>query len=182
MLCPYTNSIVFVGTVIRAYAQPNQPAKAHNAKRVFDRMIAMYDDGFLQDAPNLDAFTAVLKACSHAKGISYPKREELQIAQELYATLCGGTYCSHNEASYGAYMGAVRNCMERGPQRTSVLKICFERCRTDGFVDGFILGQLRRSVTSEEFAELVGNDLAQNKKLEIPDLPTYWTRNVDVKK
>lgn len=171
----------YIHKVIRAYSQPNQPKKAQNAKRVFDRMMTMHDDGFLQGAPSRDAFIAVLKACSHARGIAYQKSEELKVVQELYVILCGNKHCSHNEASYGAYMGAVRNCMERGSVRTSVLKKSFERCCNDGFVDGFILGQLRRSLTPTEFKEFVGSDLAQKRTPELADLPTYWTRNIEMK-
>jgi hypothetical protein len=167
-----------VNKVIRAYAQPNQPEKAQNAKRVFDRMLTLHDNGFLAEVPERDAFIAVLKACSHARGISYEKKRELDIVKIMYALICNGKYCSHNEASYGAYIGAVRNCMERSPIRTSVLKMSFERCCNEGFVDAFILGQLKRSLTPREFEEIVGNAVPTKGIIETNDLPTYWCRNV----
>lgn len=166
--------------VIRAYAQPNQPEKAQNAKRVFDRMIILHDNGFLSlaEGSTRDAFVAVLKACSHARGISYKKKRELDIVTIMYSMICNGKYCSHNEASYGAYIGAVRNCMERGPARTSVLKLCFERCCSEGFVDAFIIGQLKRSLTPREFDEIVGSAVPTKGTIETKDLPMYWCRNV----
>lgn len=172
------NSISISITVIRAYAQPNQPEKAQNAKRVFDRMLTLHNEGFLTEAPRRDAFIAVLKACSHARGISYGKRQELDIAKVIYKMICNGRYCSHNEASYGAYIGAIRNCMERGPLRTSVFKASFERCCNEGFVDVFIIGQLRRSLTPQEFEKILGKDLSTKRIVEIDDLPSYWCRNV----
>jgi hypothetical protein len=113
-------------------------------------MIFLCDDGVLHGTRGREAFTAVLKACSHAKGMSHEKKPELDIVHRIYAMICSGKYCSHNEATYGAYIGALRNCMERGNLRTSVLKSVFDRCCNDGFVDEFIVGQLQRSLSHEE--------------------------------
>jgi hypothetical protein len=141
--------------VIRAYAQPNQADKAQNAIRVFDEMMILYDDGVLDGVPGREAFIAVLKACSHSKGISHEKKPELDIVHRVYAMICSGKYCSHNEATYGSYIGAIRNCMERGESRKSVMKSAFDRCCNDGFVDGFIVGQLRRSLSHEDFKDVI---------------------------
>ena len=164
--------------VIRAYSQPNQPEKAQNAKRVFDQMMALHSDGFLDAAPSRDAFTAVLKACSHSKGISREKELELDICQTMYQMICCQKYCSHNEATYGAYIGAIRNCMRRGAERTAVLKRAFGLCCDDGFVDSYIIGQLRRSVSLEEFKDIVGSGLGEKTVLNMNDIPTYWGRNI----
>jgi hypothetical protein len=139
-------------------------------------MLILHNDGFLAEGPKRDAFIAVLKACSHARGISYEKKRELDIVKIMYSMICNGKYCTHNEASYGAYIGAVRNCMERGPVRTSVFKECFERCSSEGFVDAFIIGQLKRSLTPREFDEIVGT--AVPTKGIIDTTPMYWCRNV----
>jgi hypothetical protein len=161
--------------VIRAYAQPNQADKAQNAIRVFDEMMILYDDGVLDGVPGREAFIAVLKACSHSKGISHEKKPELDIVHRVYAMICSGKYCSHNEATYGSYIGAIRNCMERGESRKSVMKSAFDRCCNDGFVDGFIVGQLRRSLSHEDFKDVVGHHVAESSPLNFPQ---YWGRNV----
>jgi len=163
---------------MRAYAQPNQPDKAQNAKRVFDQMMTLYEDGLLNDAPSRDTFTAVLKACTHTKGISREKKRELEICQTIYDMISSCKHCSHNEATYGAYIGAIRNCMERGEERKRVLSLAFERCASEGFVDTFILEQLRRSVSTAEFKDIVGKNLSEKAVLDIDDCPRYWRRNV----
>jgi hypothetical protein len=141
-------------------------------------MMTLHEDGFFDEAPSRDAFTAVLKACSHSKGIAREKARELEICQTIFEIICCGKYCSHNEATYGAYLGAVRNCMGRGAARKSVLKSAFERCCNDGFVDGFIIGQLRRSLSPEEFKDIVGLDFGEGTVLNMDDCPTYWGRNI----
>jgi hypothetical protein len=141
-------------------------------------MIMLCDDGVLRGARGREAFTAVLKACSHAKGMPHEKKLELDIVHRIYAMICSGKYCSHNEATYGAYIGAVRNCMGRGDLRTSVLKSAFDRCCNDGFVDGFIVGQLRRSLSHDEFNDVVGYHVAELSPFHIGCLPQYWGRNV----
>lgn len=138
----------------------------------------LYDDGVLDGVPNREAFTAVLKACSHAKGISYEKKPELDIVHRIYTLICSGKYCNHNEATYGAYIGAIRNCMERGELRKSVMKSAFDRCCNDGFVDGFIIGQLRRSLSHDEFQDVVGHDVSEMSPLHNCRLPQYWGRNI----
>lgn len=140
-------------------------------------MVSLRNEGLLDEAPTGEVLTAVLKACAHAKGIAHEKREELNIAQEVYESFQEYN-CTHNEASFAAYIGAVRNCMERGHKRTSVVREVFEMARAEGFVDTFIVGQIRRSVSRGDFEEMVGSELANIKNIEMKDIPAYWMRSI----
>jgi hypothetical protein len=197
---------IFVSThlmkVIRAYSQPNQPDKAENAMRILQQMISLHESQSFFGShhhPNphcfRDALVAVLKACSHSKGLSYNKQRELAIVQRVQDMIKNGTFgVRSNEVTYGAYMGAIRNCMARGKERTRLLQETFETCSMEGFVDIFVLGQLRRSVSCAEFEDMVGRKIIDESTInatppanittttsqtwETQDIPSYWRRNV----
>jgi hypothetical protein len=144
---------------------------------------------------------AVLKACSHSKGLSYDKQRELEIIQQVQNMIVSGTYGIHpNEITYGAYMGAIRNCMARSNERTNLLQTTFEQCSSEGYVDIFVLSQLRRSISNAEFQDMMGNMTSFSPSMENPtitatttttttspsfemqQIPNYWRRNVMTKR
>jgi hypothetical protein len=169
-------------------------------------MISLHENqGFFGSHPNphgfRDALVAVLKACSHSKGLSYDKQRELAIVQRVQDMIRNGTYgVRPNEVTYGAYMGAIRNCMARGMERTILLQEAFEQCSSEGYVDVFVLGQLRRSVSATEFQDLLGRmgmedpntagtkttttttTTTTSRALEMQHIPSYWRRNIMTKR
>jgi hypothetical protein len=170
------NEITF-GTAIAAWGKSGHINKAIEARRVLDRMIALYKAGNVQAKPTTIHFSSVIRAS--ADGVQN-KQQSLLIACQTFNELRSG--CPYGQAdslTYTHMLYALRSLLPVSKERSDVALAIFKTACKDGFVNITILRYLSAMLSAEELTEVGPVTFSwQDIPTENKDIPIEWRRRV----
>jgi pentatricopeptide repeat protein len=163
-------------SVINCWTHSKEPQKAIHAQRVLHRMQDAYRKGNSYSKPDLFTYNTVMLACAFSKvQTEEERREAMKVAYQTYRQVKGSGYPELDDALYSSFLKACNNLMPFDNSRTQIVKAVFKRCCKDGAVSSMVLSELRRTPSN-----LLQVDEIVSHTRDLKELPSTWTRNVNV--
>lgn len=154
--------------------------------------------------PNTFIYNAVIDACAKcpAREHDYPdqQRAALKIAFAVFKALQIEKNVKPNHITYATLLKAVNNLLPRMPyfgteseennsnennkgnSRKEIVKKLFDNAKKDGMVDPNVLKQMRQSIDSNEFMELIGEQSPifdkMSGRVDFSKMPLEWGKDV----
>mmetsp|Transcript_20036 Transcript_20036/g.55738 ORF Transcript_20036/g.55738 Transcript_20036/m.55738 type:complete len:170 (+) Transcript_20036:195-704(+) len=115
------------------------------------------------------------KACAFTK-FDEDRHIALQIAFRVFDWLSNQQDMAPDAYTYTILLSVVANLLPREDHAARYMhaRAFFEKCCESGYVNDYVLGKLRHTVTEEEYLELID----YRADVSISKLPPLWTRNV----
>jgi hypothetical protein len=171
-------TIAIPNIVIKSIAR----SEDHNApRRAEDILIFLeteYTSGQSALRPDVTTYSSVINACAYYKGNATGRSEALQIAMRTFDKVSTSAGEKPNCITYGTLFKVIANMMLHGNEREELVRTLFDRCCSEGNVDGFVLAQLRHA-SAELYRSLVkksGNGVKST--LTVKHIPREWCANV----
>lgn len=168
----------YVG-VIHAYGNSGAESSYSHANEVFQRMITQYSNGNEAAKPDVNAYHALIRACSRAS-INNAEQQRRQALVLAIATIHEMKKSDLNRPNSKTYLLLLQCCIQLlppgGSERSKALRSIFRSCCKDGLVDQQVL---------TEFQSVVSTDVYHNEVVHsahdyngVKALPESWTRNL----
>lgn len=173
VVCP--NERVYT-SFIRAMIKARVQGLAQKSNSILNRMQALYDEGNKSIKPTVFTYNAVLLACAESassEDAEQPKKDALKVAVTIFNDLrSDGTSDEPDHVSFGNML-RCSNLLPPGPQKDTLVTSVFQLCCKRGFVNQFILRDLRLVARGELWKELLGCSQPDDE-VTIEGLPESW--------
>jgi len=170
--------VVAYTTVMDCLAKSRLRGKATSVKGILDHMHKEHNDGDNNVRPNVYSYGTVLNACAYTYHRD-DKAAALEIALDAMEEVKKIPWLKPSHVIYASFFKVIANSMSRrDPRRNNVIQSAFQECCARGLVSPLVLGNLRTTASAEQYAELLGNDVAGLSYVVKDDLPKEWTCNV----
>lgn len=177
-------TIAMPNIVIKAIARSKDPDAVRKAERILLRLEADFRSGKSHLRPNVTTFSSVINACAYCVGDASKRAEALDIALRTFYKLCAMEDEHANNITYGTVFKAVQNLMSASDEREELSRDLFDQCCDAGYVDYFVLSQVRYA-SPRLYRELVegpcglgGPGLKYGLDAVLKNIPTDWAANV----
>jgi hypothetical protein len=169
--------------VIKAIARSKGADAVAQAEGVLLQLENDYQSGKSYVRPDVTTYSSVINACAYCVG-NAPKRDEaLRIALRTFYKLYDMEDENANNITYGTMLKAIQNLMPISDERTDLVQELFDMCCENGYVDYFVLSQLRfaspqlyRNIL-EGPCGLAGPESKYGLEAVLKNVPTEWTAN-----
>jgi hypothetical protein len=171
--------MVRFAAVIKAIARSGDPLAVQKAEDILIRLEKDYLSGRSLLKPDLVTYSSVINACAHcARTVtdSEGRTEAMKVAMRTYNKLVDDPKEHANHIVYGTLFKAISYLIPTSRSRDNLVRKLFKRCCDTGYVDGFVLSQIRCSC-KDLFDELQLQHGKGDDLLKL--LPSTWTLNVD---
>ena len=156
--------------------------KATAVRDILVRMHKKHSNGDNDVRPNVYSYGTVFNACAYTFHRD-DKAVALKIALDTMKELRELHWLRPSHVIYANFLKVIANSMSRrDPRRHDVIQSAFHECCERGLVSPLVLSCLRTMVSTEQYAELLGDDVAELNYVVKNDLPKDWTCNVKQKR
>lgn len=173
-------------TAIGAWARSRKFGKANSARKLLLWMRELYEQGVLEEPPNVYCYTGVINSAAYSEKDSAEMQEALRIAVVTLRELDSADVADNpTHITYAAFLTALRNLAPPTAKRTAAARQVFRKAVANGEVCPLVLQRLESAVVSPgdlqeilEAAENLDFESAVDKKVLPERIPAYWRRNV----
>lgn len=177
-------TIAMPNIVIKAIARSKDPDAVSKAEAILLRLEKDYRSGKNFLRPDVTTYSSVINACAYCCGNAGKRAEALEIALRTFNKLNDIEDEKANNITYGTIFKAIQKLMPIGEDREELVRTLFDQCCEDGYVDHFVLTQVRyaspqlyRSLV-EGPCGLVEPGASTSVESILQNVPTEWTGNV----
>jgi Pentatricopeptide repeat domain/PPR repeat len=161
---------------IRAMIKARVPGLARKANAILNRMQDLYQSGNKRVKPTVFTYNAVLLACAESKFVEefeQSSKEALKVAVTIFNELRSESVDEPDHVSFGNML-RCSNLLPLGSQKDALVTSIFQLCCQRGFVNQFILRDLRLVASDEVWKSLLGCKV--DDEVAIEQLPASWRR------
>lgn len=177
-------SITMPNIVIKAIARSRDQYAVSKAEDLLIKLENDYIFGRSLLKPDVTTYSSVINCCAyyrHPEG----KAVALEVALRTFRKLCDLEGEGPNNITFGTLFKAIANIMPPGDEREELVQSLFGKCCADGFVDAFVLSQIRNASPQLyrsllEDVNVTGgmtNDNEMNVQI-LESIPVEWSGNV----
>jgi hypothetical protein len=177
-------TVAMPNIVIKAIARSKDPNAASKAESILQRLEDEYDAGKSYLRPDVTTYSSVINACAYCVGDAAKRSEALEIALRTFHKLCKMEDEHANNITYGTVLKAIQNLMQISDEREKLVRELFDQCCDEGFVDHFVLSQVRYA-SPQLYRDLVegpcglgGPGSKYSLDAVLKNIPTEWAANV----
>jgi hypothetical protein len=177
-------TITMPNIVIKAIARSKDPDAVRKAERVLLRLEEDYHSGKSYLRPDVATYSSVINACAYCIGDATKRAEALATALRTFYKLCAMDDVNANNITYGTVLKAIQNLMPFSDEREELVRDLFDQCCDEGFVDYFVLSQVRYA-SPQLYRSLVegpcglgGPGSTYGLEAVLKNIPTEWAANV----
>ena len=177
-------TIAMPNIVIKAIARSKDPDAVSKAERILLRLEDEFRSGESHLRPDVTTFSSVINACAYCVGDSSKRAEALETALRTFYKLRDMADENANNITYGTLFKAIQNLMPKSDEREELVRDLFDQCCDEGFVDYFVLSQVRYASPQlyralvEGPCGLSGPGTKMGLEAVLANVPTEWTANV----
>lgn len=177
-------TIAMPNIVIKAIARSKDPDAVSKAERILLRLEEDYRSGKSFLRPDVTTYSSVINACAYCVGDASKRAEALDTALRTFYKLCDMEHENANNITYGTIFKAIQNLMPPTEDRDELVRDLFDQCCEGGFVDYFVLSQVRYAspLLYRELVEgpcgLGGPGSKYGLEAVLKNIPTEWAANV----
>ena len=181
--------ITSINIVIKAIARSHSRDSVEKAEALLEKLERDYESGRSTLRPDVPTYSSVINCCAYyryAEGKAYA----LETALRTFRKVCDSDD-EPNNITYGTILKAVSNLMTESREREQLVRQIFDQCRSAGFVDGFVLTQVR-GASLALFNELRNKygDVGKEQRYKyggaakdglnrmLRKMPMHWSENV----
>jgi hypothetical protein len=179
-------SIMMPNIVIKAIARSGDPRAVEKAEKILLKLENDYIFGKSTLRPDVTTFSSVINSCAYYRH-SEGREQALEVALRTFQKLCEVEDDHPNNITYGTLFKAIASLKPVGEDREKLVRKLFDQCCDEGFVDAFVLGQVRKA-SPELYRDLVsepcglgsGRPDANNEGVDsiLKNMPREWCENV----
>lgn len=177
-------TIAMPNIVIKAIARSKDPDAVSKAECILLRLEDDYRSGRSYLRPDVTTFSSVINACAYCIGDAIKRTEALDTALRTFYKLHEREDENANNITYGTIFKAIQNLMPVSDEREELVRDLFDQCCDEGFVDYFVLSQVRYA-SPQLYRELVegpcglgGPGSKYGLEAVLKNIPTEWAANV----
>lgn len=157
---------------IRAIAKARVPDVAEKADAVLQRMQDLFAEGNRGIEPTVFTYNAVLMACSETPNTEKASNASaFKIALRIFNEVRGQRR-GPDHVTFGNMLRCT-NLVPKGDQKDKLVKATFQLCCKTGWVNSFVLRDLRDAASAELLESLFSQSL---DSLDVEQLPASWQR------
>lgn len=182
----FRTTIAMPNIVIKAIARSKDPDAAKKAEEILSRLEEDYQSGKSHLRPDVTTYSSVINACAYCMGDAKKRAEALDTALRSFYKLRNVEDEKANNIVYGTVFKAIQNLMPINEEREELVRDLFDQCCEEGFIDHFVLSQVRFA-SPELYRDLVegpcslgGGGPATNCGVKdiLKNVPAEWSANV----
>lgn len=160
--------------VLLAWSKSYVPGAYRRARSILSRQMQLSEQTGGNFRPDVYGFTTVLGSCAtERKEMSKAFQVALATFQQLRHS---DLYGAPNHVTYGTMLKCCAKLVAvNDPMRAKWVRKVFRQCVADGCVGDMVLSRLKEAADADLYAELI-------QEVDVFNLPTEWTRNVDEKR
>ena len=161
-------------TFMKAMTRGRAPGLHQKAKVLLARMHKLYAEGNREIEPKNFSYNAALNACAECVHIeNAPLGDAFKTALEIFTEL-RKSKVKADHVTYGNMLRCSR-LLPEGEKRDKFVSATFRLCCDQGFMNDFVLRDLRESAGPDLLEELLG----RNPDVDMYALPREWSRMLD---
>jgi len=176
-------SIAIPNTVIKAVARSKDPDAVRKAEGILLRVEEDYRSGKSSLRPDVTTYSSVINACAYCANVE-KRAEALETALRTFDKLCKLEDENPNNITFGTVFKAIQNLMPISEEREELVQKLFDQCCEEGYVDSFVLTQVRFA-SPRLYRDLVegpcglgGPGTTQDTETILRNVPIEWTASV----
>lgn len=158
---------------IRVIAKSDVKEKASKAQAILYRMMELDKQETINDIkPSIFSYNAVLFACCNT--VALPDHPEAKKAFEIAIITFNelrNAGMTPDHITYGSLLKAA-SLLQEGDKRDKTIIATFKKCIQDGYLNDFVLGELKLAASPKMLTKLIGTS-----DVEIGEFPYEWCRN-----
>jgi hypothetical protein len=173
------NSRTFT-SVIQCWGKSRDSTKAKRALKILRDMKELYKKVGEEDIrPTIITYNSAITACAMVQGTPEQQTEALKISFAILKAIEADDYVQTNHITFSTLIKGVGYLMPAGDERNKVAKAVFDKARTAGLVDSFVVTNLRKAVDAKVMQEIF-NGIApdRNGDYDFTRIPADWSKNV----
>lgn len=177
-------TVAMPNIVIKAIARSKDPDAANKAEQILLRLEEDFRLGKSFLRPDVTTFSSVINACAYCTGDASKRNDALNTALRTFYKLCEMDDENPNHITYGTLFKAIKNLMVLSDEREKLVQDLFDQCCDEGFVDYFVLSQVRHAspLLYRELVEgpcgLGGPGSKYGLEAVLRNIPTEWASNI----
>ena len=125
----------------------------------------------------MTTYSSVINACAYCASGAEKRGEALDTALRTFDKLCALEEESPNNITYGTTFKAIQNLMPISEKREELVQTLFDQCCEEGYVDSFVLTQLRFA-SPRLYRDLVEGPCGLGGPGDLRNVPVEWTASV----
>ncbi|KAL7567505.1 hypothetical protein ACA910_009517 [Epithemia clementina (nom. ined.)] len=179
-------SIMTPNIVIKAIARSKDRHAVAMAEEMLIQLENDYAFGRSTLRPDVTTYSSVINCCAYHRHFE-GQAEALAVALRTFRKLCdmeGGE--GPNNITFGTLFKAIAHLMPAGDERDELVRSLFDKCCDEGFVDAFVLSQVKTASLllfkdlMEEAGQSWGKNKPENEIIEgiLESIPSEWSSNV----
>lgn len=177
-------SITMPNIVIKAIARTRDPNAVDKVERILLKLEEDYKTGSSRLRPDVTTASSVINAAAYYAGSPEGRPGALEIALRTFKKITDWGQ-EPNNITFGTLLKAVANLLSPGDsQRDKLARKLFDQCCDLGYVDGFVLSQVRHA-SPQLYRELVdepcglgGPNSDTSVSSLLKNIPAEWSANV----
>jgi Pentatricopeptide repeat domain len=177
-------SITMPNIAIKAIARTRDPDAVDKVERILLKLEDDYQTGTSRLRPDVTTASSVINAAAYYAGLPDGRPRALEIALRTFNKITDWGQ-EPNNITFGTLLKAVANLLSPGdPQRDISARNLFDQCCDLGYVDGFVLSQVRHA-SPQLYRELVdepcglgGPNSDTSVSSLLKNIPSEWSANV----
>lgn len=153
------------------------------ARRVLEKMQALYASKAIAAAPNQHCYTSVINSCAYCINDELEKRESLKIALLTYKESEHSTseHGKPNHVTYGTMLTALSRLLPPSVERTAAIGSIFRRCCEAGYADYSVLQKMQSILPTAELRKICTDSLVSaGGTIRVNEIPAEWRRKLAV--
>lgn len=180
-------SIMMPNIVIKAIARSGGPNAVEKAEKVLLKLENDYIFGKSTLRPDVTTYSSVINSCAYYRGPPQGREHALEVALRTFQKLCDIEDDNPNNITYGTLFKAIASLKPVGDDREKLVRKLFDQCCDEGFVDAFVLSQVRkaspglyRDLVSEPCGIGSGGGPDADNSIDgiLKNIPREWCENV----
>lgn len=178
-------SITMPNIVVKAIARSQERDNVKQAEALLEKLERDYASGKSSLRPDVTTYSSVINCCAYHR-YAESKAQALETALRTFRKICESEEETPNNITFGTLFKVISNQMPNSEERRKLSQNLFKQCRSEGFVDSFVLAQLRNAspVLYTELKEKYLGQRRSNFRNEmdtmVQNMPPEWSENVVV--
>lgn len=170
--------------LIKAWGRSKTPESVDHADRILRCLEQRYKNGEVRFKPDVTSYSSVINSAAYYAGGHDGKEKALQVALRAYQRIRSqSNELEANSIVFGTVLKAIGKLAVVGSRRDDLIRHIFVECCESGYVDSFVLSQLRFCSSMSQYRSLVFDrcGLAHHQgslsmKQALTSMPASWTR------
>lgn len=151
-------NVIIWNKLIHAWSKSSSGDKVLRAKGLLDRLKTTANECTGAPVPDITSFNTVLNAASFAGSDNHVRQEALGIAMSLYDELKNKQlHLQMDEVTYGTMLKAVGRLMNRGSDKTDLVRVIFKECCANGQDGPMVMKEIQQQLSHTEIQEIRDN-------------------------